>query len=118
MGKIVDPKRMQHETKERNIAVHELEKDILHCVRQALRSFPIFTAPWQILVEQTAPNKLRVIAWLPENITLPGGLQRPVDAVAFYHSEGRPIERIQDVNFHPIAREVAKGISQRYKGER
>jgi len=117
MGKIVDKKRMIYERKERPIKMNSLAEEILWCVQQGLRSFNLLTSPWIILIELIGPRRIKVVGWFPENITLPKGYHYPKGEFAFFHEEDHSIDSFMDVNFWPISREIAKKITQKYKGE-
>ena len=93
----------------------DLEHYTLHAVREVLRGMNVYHSPWQIVIEQKAANALEITAWIPEKITLPHGLQKPVVPVHFLHAGGIVMRDFTDVEFWPIARELAKEMQKAFQ---
>ena len=117
MGKIVDEGRLAHEQKSRPLKMNSMTEEIMWCVKQGLRSMNVLWKPWNIMIERKGPRQFKVMAWWPENHTLPNGYHRPKDAIAFWHVEDHDVDSFMDVNFWPISRELAKHMQKRFRGE-
>ena len=117
LGKIIDEKRKKYEQNHRPVRMDSMTEEILWCVQQGLRSFNLIWTPWNIMIERKSNREFKVVAWFPTGQTLPNGYHYPTDAVAFWHVEDHPVDSFMDVNFWPIARELAKGMIKQYRGE-
>lgn len=96
--------------------MESLEYEIVHCVKECMRHFPVLHAPWVVMIEKVNDYHLKVIGMLPENTTLPHGLKKPVHPISFNHRQmDKPMDTISNVHFYPIAREFCKEISKAYK---
>lgn len=88
----------------------DLEKYTIHAVRKVLTGMNVYHAIWDIVIEQKRGNQLTITAWIPERITMPRGLEKPIMPIHFTHM-GDTMRDFTDVNFWPIARELAKEMS-------
>ena len=89
-------------------AMTDLEKYTLHAVRSLLKSWNVRHSIWDIVIHQTSAHTLEVTAWIPMNITLPPGQERPLHPIYFNQTCSDVMREFTDVQFQPIARELAK----------
>lgn len=92
----------------------EFTDSLTHMVKQGLRLVKVYYAPWNILLEKIDLKKIQVIAWLPENITLPHGLKRSYQPIRFLHEQENEMHHFTDVHYSPIVSELAKEIIKSY----
>jgi len=95
----------------------DLEKHTMHAVRSALKAMNVYHAVWEIVIEHRQGNQLDITAWIPERITLPQGFNKPLLPIHFNHMQGNAMRDFTDVNFWPIARELAKEMNKAFQAD-
>lgn len=105
----------QVDTLKRDNSMTDLEKSTLHAVRSQLKLMGVYHAVWDIVIHQVSPNTLEITAWIPMNITLPGRLERPYNPIHFKQTSSNTMRDFTDVQFQPIARELAKEMVKAFQ---
>ena len=99
---------------QRDNAMSDLERNTLHAVRGLLKVMGVYHAIWEIVIHQKSPNTLEITAWVPERITMPHGMSKPIIPIHFGHA-GEVMREFTDVAFLPIARELGKEMVKAYQ---
>lgn len=89
----------------------ELEENILHAVRGVLKAWNVYHAVWNIEIHRRNPFLLEITAWIDMRKTLAGNPDRPLMPINFTQVSSEPINKFTDVEFVPIARELAKEMN-------
>ena len=92
----------------------DLERNVIHAVRMTFKAMNFYHAVWDIVIEQKSPNRLDITAWIPERITMPNGMQKPIIPIHFSHV-GEPMREFTDVSYIPIARELMKEMTRAFQ---